>query len=223
MITYIYGVYNSETRQYDYKTEILGVGSTLAVGTRTAQIMSDIWDTETFATYWDPEAGRIMTRGLYYHNEGHAEDRRSTAVVDATPEVLEAVKAYLIQEEYARAKARAEDRAREVSAEKIVRVVRGRNAVGTVGKVFRLISASYNAGWRSTVRTKAGIALNDETVMKVVGNKTYKNYKNVVWVWAHNVEVVDPKLDMTEEELMLGATGYAEAQLKQLLQNGKRR
>ena len=62
-------------------------GCVINVGTRTAQIMSDIWDTEYYAQYWDEKSQSVKDVGLYCASESPEWYRKSWAEVDATPEV----------------------------------------------------------------------------------------------------------------------------------------
>ena len=78
-----------------------------------------------------------------------------------------------------------------------VRVVKGRDksVKGSVGKVVVVKEMQYSMGYRSSVAPKLGIALDDVMVEVVRNGKTYTNYKNMIWVWAHNCEVVNPTPD----------------------------
>jgi hypothetical protein len=74
----------------------------------------------------------------------------------------------------------------------IAKVVKGKNGVGTVGKVVVVMSATYGMGWRSSVEKKLGIATSDVTFKKALPNgKVVDAHKDMVWVWARNAVRVD--------------------------------
>jgi hypothetical protein len=54
----------------------------------------------------------------------------------------------------------------------------------------------YGMGYRAVMRDKLGIALDDEKVTVERNGRVYENYKNMIWVWAHNCEVVTPEPDV---------------------------
>jgi hypothetical protein len=162
--------------------------------------MSDIWEMTTLATYWDEALGRLQTVEWV-----------KTAQVDATPEVLEKVKAYLYQLELDRAIAQAKNEAARIGKGSVVKVVKGRNGKGTVGQVVVTIERPYQTGWRSSMATKLGIATSDVKVKVAAANgKVYENYKDVTWAWAMNCELVQvPEINLEEaKERARNAAGY---------------
>ena len=51
-------------------------------------------------------------------------------------------------------------------------------------------------GYRSSLECKLGIATSEVMVDKRVGNKVYKNYRDIVWAWARNCELTAvPSID----------------------------
>jgi hypothetical protein len=181
------------TAESNYVTEdvTLAEGATLKVWQGSIQVMSDVWEMTTYATYWDQAQERLLTQSWV-----------KTATVDATPEVLEKVKAYLYQIELQKVVEQAEKEATTIGKDSLVKVVKGRQGKGTVGKVVVTMERPYQMGWRSSVATKVGIATSDEKV-KVAGRngKVYENYKDVTWAWAMNCELVEvPEIDLKEAQ-----------------------
>ena len=187
-ITYTNSYYNSESKIVSEKVTI-AVGATLSVRTGSIQVMSDIWETTKFATYWDDQAGMINEKPYVEQAE-----------VDATPEVLEKVKAYLFKDAFNIAKLQAMNYAAAIYKGSVVKVVNGRTAKGTVGKVVAMIQRPYQMGWKSTTQTKYGIATSEEKIKVAAANgKVYENYKDMVWVWARNCELENvPEIDLEE-------------------------
>lgn len=158
-----------------HETVTEAVGTTLHHGSKTYQVMSDIWETGNYAVVWD--GTRVKTV-----------DWVENAVVDASDEVIAIAKewtrtqAYLAKRRELLAKA-------EADAEALVRgcqakVYKGRKfPVGTTGKVVGFAESQ----WGRSV----GIATSDVTVEVVKNGKTYQNHKDVIWVAIGNVERVD--------------------------------
>jgi hypothetical protein len=189
-ITITKSTYTAESK---YVTEdvTLAEGATLKVWQGSIQVMSDVWEMTTYATYWDQAQERLLTQSWV-----------KTATVDATPEVLEKVKAYLYQIELQKVVEQAQKEATTIGKDSLVKVVKGRQGKGTVGKVVVTMERPYQMGWRSSVATKVGIATSDEKV-KVAGRngKVYENYKDVTWAWAMNCELVEvPEIDLKEAQ-----------------------
>jgi len=184
-ITLTKSTYTADSK---YVTEevTVGVGSTLRVWQGSIQVMSDIWEMTTYATYWDDDLGRLQTVEWV-----------KTAKVDATPEVLEKVKTFLYNQAFDTLKKRDMEEAERVVKGSLVEVVSGRSGKGTVGKVVVEIERPYKMGWRSSMRTKVGIATSEEKVKVAASNgKVYENYKDVVWAWAFNCQLVEvPEID----------------------------
>ena len=189
-ITLTKSTYTAESK---YVTEdvTLAEGATLKVWQGSIQVMSDVWEMTTYATYWDQAQERLLTQSWV-----------KTAEVDATPEVLEKVKAYLYQLELQKAVEQAQKVAMTIGKDSVVKVVKGRQGKGTVGKVVVTMERPYQMGWKSSAATKLGIATSDEKV-EVAGRngKVYENYKDVTWAWAMNCELVEvAEIDLKEAQ-----------------------
>ena len=169
--------------------ETFGVGSTVRVWSDYAQVWSDQWAQTTFASYWDNDLEALQTLEFI-----------DSAEVDATPEVLEKVKAKLYALALDKALEDAKAKALEIEDGSMVEVKKGRQSKGVIGKVVVKIVRPYRMGYRSTAMTKLGIATSEAKV-KVAGRngKIYENYKDVVWAWVCNCELLQvPDIDMEE-------------------------
>jgi hypothetical protein len=167
----------------------LGVGTTLYVANESEQVMSDIWEYVTKAFYWD---GKVV-REQWLDND-------SVVEVDAN---LESLLPEIEAAEYARfLKAELENAENEAGNPakrgRLVRVVGGRDKAlrGKEGRVVVVKEMQYGMGYRAVMRDKLGIALDDEKVTVERNGRVYENYKNMIWVWAHNCEVVTPEPDV---------------------------
>jgi|SRR5665213_577219 len=160
-----------------YEERTLYVGATLAVKTKTYQIMSDVWEDGRYALVWDASSGAPKTI-----------DWITSGQVDASPEVLLAYRSVLFDREFKGLLAEAERTAAIPSKGDTVRVVKGRTFMNVEGPVVIAINASYRQGWRSSGEQKLAIPLSDVMVDKVMPNgKVFKNYRDLAWVWARNV------------------------------------
>jgi len=171
------------------ETKVVGIGTTLYTQGNSERVMSDVWEWITSAYYWDAESKTIKSVWLN-------DDVEYTIDGD-----IESLAADIRQAVYNRHFEHRMNRAIQNSkiAEKgsVVKVVSGRTAKGTVGKVVVAIERPYTTGWRSNLEMKFGIALDDEMTTYTARNgKQYPTHKNIVWVWARNCEVVDPKIDV---------------------------
>lgn len=191
-------------------------GAVVGIDTTTVQVMSDIWEYQTHATVWDETKGELRT--LFLSAENTKPEEQGSAVVDATPEVLVKVRAYLTRKNYESYKANLLRTAQETAVRpekgKTVKVVSGRSFKGTVGKVVAIIARPYNMGYRSVMQNKLGVATSDRTIKVTLGRKTFDRYLDVVWVWARNVEVQNPEQYMDAAALDAQAVTYAYNQAK---------
>jgi hypothetical protein len=182
---------------------VVGEGTTLYLKTNSERVMSDIWEFITSAYYWDKTDKRIKSVWIDESRkvtlDGKLEDFRDEIFTSFYNRALEDI----LQ--------RAEIAAKSPSQKNIqVKVVRGKSHKGTVGKVVVIKEMSYQMGWRSTFEDKLGIALDDEKhIVKMPNGRTYEGYKNMIWVWARNCEVVNPQVDIK----------YAEESAKRLAEN----
>ena len=169
----------------------IAAGTTLFIRTDSEQIMSDIWEMVTKAFYWDPVEGSVREQWL--------DDESTKVVVDAD---LDTVLPAIEKAEYGKFLAREIEFAKEEAEnpavrDRIVKVVRGKDkkVKGATGKVVVVKDMYYGMGYRGSMQPKLGIALDDEKVDVVKNGRTYSSYKNMIWVWAHNCDVVNPAPD----------------------------
>lgn len=199
---------------FDYATKSYNTfaqGATLKKGKREVRIMSDVWGTEEFAKYWDDGEGRVRDVTLAtYEYSPDTSYKPGTVEVDATAEVKNKVRQYFYDIGFAKAKEAAEQAAAIPQKGDIVKVVRGRNGKGTVGTVVVAMYSQYGMGWKSNTERKFGIATSDVKVKVVAKNgKVYENFRDMVWVWARNVELAEtPEINMIE--VTGNALAYAE-------------
>jgi len=177
------------------------VGSTLYVGTKTYQVMSDIWEQGQFALVWNFEAMRVEQIDWV----------QSGSVADATPDIQEMAKGYLIWKD---AQIRMMDALREQARQDAVinkgdevAVVSGRSGKGAKGKVVVIMTYNYKAGWRSNLERKFGIATSDKKIQVARNGRVYDNYADMVWAWARNCsKLTVPQHDkLTIQNFMDGA------------------
>ena len=182
----------------DEYPETFAHGAVLKTGTRSCQIMSDVWGTERYALYWDATEQKPVDVWLDTCDYGWLYNDKVHAEVDATPEVKAAYREYLIAREVERRVRIEEDRNVVISKGCTAKVTRGKTAVGTEGKVIAVIKARYGMGYYSSMENKIGIATSDVTYKKALPNgKVVDAHKDVVWVWARNCVRTDvPAVDM---------------------------
>jgi hypothetical protein len=112
--------------------------------------------------------------------------------VDATDEIREKYKQYLINREYERLLDLAIMDSKQIEKGAIAKVVRGKSGKGTVGKVVVQMIATYGMGYRASSEYKLAIATSDVKVKKPLrSGKIVEVYQDVVWVWQRNCERVD--------------------------------
>jgi len=126
-------VYKEESWKYPKEEQGAFVteyeGAVLKLSSGPWQVMSDIWGTQWWALVWDGNAAKQV---VYQHTEGGPQGK---ANVDATPEVVEAYRAWLVQKYYNENVRRQQEAAEKPEKGKVVRVVSRRNGQGGVGKV----------------------------------------------------------------------------------------
>lgn len=196
--------WNDETQSFDRSVETRGVGTTMRTWRGTVQVMSDIWEETTFATYWD-EASMSLRTDSWVKN----------VTVDATDEILQKTYEFIYKTRLARAQADAENERARIRLGSIVEVTRGRQGKGTRGKVVVEIMRPYGMGWRSVMSRKVAIATSDVTVKVAARNgKVYENYRDVVWAWARNVDLAEtPEIDL--ETVQESARDQTDREFKQ--------
>ena len=183
--------YNYETKAYDASTETFAEGCVLEKFYESQQVMSDMWEQAYCARYWDPVEKRVKVDMWI-----------DSAEVDATEEVKNAVRSWIALNAFNEAKERFEKEAQEKRKGSVVKVVKGRSDKGAIGKIVAIIERPYKMGYRSTMAKKYGIATSDVKIKVPAANgKVYENYKDVVWAWAFNTELVEvPEVNMADVE-----------------------
>lgn len=178
------------------KVENAFAGRVLETYSETVRVMSDIWETGSFARVWDDAENK--PKSLMYAMTGSTHN--GTAVADADEATYAKYQAYLVEHHLERLHSAETRHLKEITFGSTVTVAHGRSYKGLTGKVAAIIYADYRMGYKVSNERKLGIPLNDEHVMAPGRNgTTYKRYLNVAWVWARNVEVVIPAF--THEEL----------------------
>lgn len=156
------------------------------------RIMSDVWGTADFARVWDEATASPKMILVNVYDMNPESWRPVQITVDATDEIREKYKQWLINLEFNRLLDLEENRVREIEKGAIAKVVSGRNAKGTIGKVVVKMNATYGMGYRSSVEPKLGIATSDVTFKKALPNgKVVDAHRDMVWVWARNCQRVD--------------------------------
>jgi hypothetical protein len=197
-------------------------GCVINVGSRSAQIMSDVWDTEYYAEYWDEKSQSVKNAYLYLACESRGWDRNSTAEVDATPEVWAKVEQFYFEREYAALERQAQKEAQTIRKDSIVKITGGRQNKGEEGKVVIVIERPYGMGYRSVMMEKYGIATSDVMVDKMVNGRIFKNYRDIVWAWARNCELmIVPEIDTAT--ITKSAKFRAKSKVQDLQKNGLKR
>lgn len=161
------------------------------------RIMSDIWGTADFARVWDEATAspKLILVNVYDMNP---ESWRPVQItVDATDEIREKYKQWMINVEYQKLLNAEESYNNQIQKGVIAEVVKGRNGKGTIGPVVVMMDATYGMGWRASVEKKLAIATSDVKVKKALrSGKVVDVYRDVVWVWARNCKRIDvPQVD----------------------------
>jgi len=187
---------------YTYELATRYEGAVLEKGSRTIQVMSDIWDTEYYAKVWDEATGKPLDVSLFTSDSSVETRQKCDAVVDATPDIRAKYDRYVrnraIDANYSRAVAATEVAVARISKGDTVKVVRGRSGKGTVGKVVVEFLGTYNAGYHSRDEYKYAIATSDRTEIAYAkgSGREYERHLDVVWAWARNCEKVNvPAVD----------------------------
>lgn len=183
------------TKQHDgfYDSQQNWEGLTLKVEhDRNYRIMSDVWGSADWATVWD-EATASPRKILVNVYDMQGPDWKPIQItVDATDEIREKYKQWMINVEYQKLLNAEESFNNQIQKGVIAKVVKGKNGKGTVGPVVVMMDATYGMGWRSSVEKKLAIATSDVKVKKALRNgKVADVYRDVVWVWARNCQRVD--------------------------------
>jgi len=161
------------------------------------RIMSDVWGSADWATVWDEATASPKTVLVNVYDMQGPDWKPVQITVDATDEIREKYKHWLINVQYERLLEMEEARVHQIEKGCIAEVVRGKNGKGTVGPVVVKMDATYGMGYRSSVEPKLAIATSDVKVKKALrSGKVAEVYQDVVWVWARNCQRVDvPQID----------------------------
>jgi hypothetical protein len=172
---------------YDSQSNWEGV-TLKVVHDRNYRIMSDVWGSADWATVWD-EATASPKQVLVNVYDMNGPDWKPVQItVDATDEIREKYKHWMINVQYERLLEVEEARVRQIEKGAVAKVVKGKSGKGTIGKVVVVMDATYGMGYRSSVEKKLAIATSDVKVKKALRNgKVAEVYQDVVWVWARNV------------------------------------
>ena len=177
--------YNSETKDYEEQTRY--VGRSLFARRQTVQVMSDIWE-EHLVLHSVAEDGRIVENSVAggYDFAG----KELPFEIDANEQAFEDYRAHREEFHFNTLKSQADaDAENPAIRDKVVKVVKGRRAKGTIGKVVVVMERPYNMGWQSVMKLKLGIATSPRKVKVVRNGREYENYADMEWVWACNCEV----------------------------------
>jgi hypothetical protein len=198
------------------ETTIVGVGTTMYTGEESVRVMSDIWEYQYFAYFWNRETKHMDKRAISWEYQS-AEDKVEYTI-DADYETIfaEMYDAYY-DAEYRKCIIDLEKVASKVAVKgTVVKVVKGKTSVGTEGKVVAVLPKAYGNHYYAPMHNKVAIALDDEMTTFVAKNgKTYPTHKNVVWVWDINCQVVNVNIDHNS------ARETAKYRAQQLVENVK--
>lgn len=159
-------------------------GLVLRTYAKDVRVMSDVWDMARCAEVWNPTKGCVEEVELCIVGCSVHATRDGNAVVDATPEVLAAVKAWTDAKENAAREADRRAMRARVGHGSIVKVVKG-NEKGKSGRLFWIGEAKR---FGSKVSVRVGIALDNQ--------KDARGYaKNVCWTYMDNLAVVGAESD----------------------------
>jgi hypothetical protein len=154
--------------------------------------MSDVWGSADWATVWDEATASPKQILVNVYDMNGPDWKPIQITVDATDEIREKYKHWMINVQYERLLEMEEARVHQIEKGAIAKVVKGKNGKGTVGKVVVVMDATYGMGYRCSVEKKLAIATSDVKVKKALRNgKVAEVYRDVVWAWARNVERED--------------------------------
>lgn len=184
--------WNTQNRGFD-GTEQNWEGAVLkVVHDQNYRIMSDVWGSADWALVWDEATASPKNILVNVYDMQPSGWCPVQITVDATDEIREKYKQWLINLEYERLLDLEQNRVRQIEKGAIAKVVKGKNGKGTVGKVVVVMNATYGMGWRSVPMQKYAIATSDVKVKKPLrSGKVVEVYQDVVWAWAKNCERVD--------------------------------
>lgn len=161
------------------------------------RIMSDVWGSADWATVWDESTASPKQVLVNVYDMQGPDWKPVQITVDATDEIREKYKQWLINVEYQKLLNAEESFNNQIQKGVIAKVVKGKNGKGTIGPVVVMMDATYGMGYRSSLEKKLAIATSDVKVKKPLrSGKVVEVYQDVVWVWARNCQRVDvPQID----------------------------
>lgn len=177
------------TKPETIKVDTVMVGRSVYVRPETVQVMSDIWEDHMRVTSINAEG--ILTKHTVSGWYGMPRGGEHEYEIDATDEAFEDYRNQQFESDYKYLVAEAEKSAQDVAVKgRVVKVVSGRKAKGTVGKVVVVMDAYYGMGYHGYMTKKLGIATSPVMIEKVMANgKVFMNHRDIEWVWARNCEV----------------------------------
>jgi hypothetical protein len=200
-------VHDYSTTPYTVSEVTEHVGRSLFVCSETVRVMSDVWENH-MVLHSVTDDGNISTcsvSGWYGQKEGEG----NTFEIDATEEAYKLYRDRCYKLAYERRLADATAAVQNPAVEgRVVKVVSGRTAKGTVGKVIVVMDGTYGMGYHGSVRMKKlGIATSPVMVEKVMpSGKVFMNHRDMVWVWSKNATVETPAaVDLVEVEACANA------------------
>ena len=181
--------YNTESKDYEMQTRY--VGRSLFARRQTVQVMSDIWE-EHLVLHSVAEDGHIVENSVAGGYDFGGKELEFE--IDANEKAFEDYRAYREEFHFNTLKSKAEAHVEDPAVkDRVVKVVKGRRAKGTIGRVVVIMERPYNMGWQSVMKLKLGIATSPRKVKVVRNGREYENYADMEWVWASNCEVEKPE------------------------------
>jgi hypothetical protein len=171
------------------------IGKVLNIEKNTSyQIMSDIWDLADKALVWCDEMNRPKT--VYIRFCDYTWSSNSYGEVDATDEVKAKYRQFLIRKEFERLYQTKQIEASQIVKGAEIEVIKGRKVPKhTQGKVIAILSK--HCAYTRRNKLVLGVATSDVMVDVVKNGKTFKNYRDVVWVDASNTTLLHcPRIDI---------------------------
>jgi len=171
-------------------TEQRAIGRTLYVTYKSVQVMSDIFEEHLVAVSVDDNGRLTETSVSGWYGSDKSGDNYE---VDATEQAWEDYRARCELDKFNKLEARELTLAESPAVKgRVVKIVKGRNGKGLVGKVVVVMDAYYGMGYRSVEMKKLGVATSPRKVTVTRNGREYENYADMVWAWECNCEVENP-------------------------------
>lgn len=176
---------------------------------------------EKKALYFDPINERPIEITIDHSFGSENFTKSNVATVDADEHIKAAFLEYLTEKLYKSLFEKNQKHNDQIEPGCQVEVYKGRTAKGTKGKVIARIARSYGGGWqygkywKAKEEFKLGVATSDVMIDVVKNGKTFKNHKDVEWVWERNCRRTDgAKVD--QDIIRAEAKKEAQAQFKEI-------